>query len=304
MLNPSVIAVPELMPWDPPGEVALTGFVAGRAPALHADAPIGLYDSGVGGLTVLAAIARRLPDERFVYIADQAHVPYGGRPLSEIRRFAGSLARYLFDRDCKMAVMACNVSSATALDDVEGVVGPDHVLGVIHPGSRAAAQATKTGAIGVLATAGTVASGAYPRAVAALDGALAVHQVACPRFVPLVEAEETESADAEDAARAYLGPLIEAGVDTVVLGCTHYPFLLPALRRVAPHLTFVDPAEETADEVVRRLTATGRVCPPPHPPGPPRHLLLTTGSPAAFAAQLDRFAPGSSAAVARLPWRS
>lgn len=298
MLNSSVIAVSSSAPSLAPGVVRMTGFTPGHPPAIHEEAPIGLYDSGVGGLTVLAAIARRLPNERFVYIADQAHVPYGGRPLGEIRTFAGSLARYLFDRGCKMAVMACNISSATALEDVEAGVGPEHVLGVIHPGARAAVARTRAGRIGVLATAGTVASGAYPRSVATLDAGLEVHQVACPRFVPLVEAGETETPDAEDAAATYLAPLRAAGVDTVILGCTHYPFLLPTLRTVAPELAFVDPAEATAAAVEDHLVRAGRV----RGPHPGHHELLTTGAADTFATQLSSFMPGVEGEIAHLPW--
>lgn len=280
-------------------------FRVGRAPETAATAPIGLYDSGVGGLTVLAAIARRLPHERFVYIADQAHVPYGGRPLSQIRDFACGLARYLFDRGCKAAVMACNVSSATALDDVEGAVGPTHALGVIRPGAEAARAATRNGRIGILATAGTVASEAYPQALAQLDPALAVTQSACPRFVPLVEAQTTAAPEAFEAARAYLAPLLEAGADTVVLGCTHYPFLLDTLRAVAPTITFVDPAEETAAALEATLVEHARVhpaAPAPAAAASQAHLLYTTGDADAFAEQLTRFAPDLAADVRRLPW--
>lgn len=285
------------------GVIAREGFGPGHAPAVHEQAPIGLYDSGVGGLTVLAAIARHLPHERFIYIADQAHVPYGGRALSEIQSFAGSLARYLFDHGCKAAVMACNISTATTLDLVEDQVGPEHVLGVIHPGAQAAAEVTQTQRIGVLATAGTVASGAYPAAVRAIDSGLQVHQVACPRFVPLVEAQRSDSPDAHDAAASYLQPLIEAGVDTVILGCTHYPFLLRTLAAVAPAgMRFVDPAEQTARTLKATLQRTGRVRPAPLPGRTMPHQLLTTGHADVFARQLRDLMPEIEGQVARLPW--
>lgn len=297
-----MIALAELPVWAPPGHVSLTGFVPGSTPAVNPDAPIGLYDSGVGGLTVLQAIAAYLPSERFIYIADQAHVPYGGRDLNEIRTFAGSLARYLFDRGCKMSVMACNISSATALDGLEVKVGAEHVLGVIRPGAEAAARVTGSGKVGILATAGTVASNAYVRALAGLDAAIEVHQVACPRFVPLVEAQRVDSDDALDAARTYLAPLLAAGVDTVVLGCTHYPFLLPALKSVAPaHVRFIDPAEETALTLRAVLQAHKRVR---NSPQAPQHQLLTTGDPHAFRSQLSLMLPNIQGEVAALPWRS
>lgn len=296
-------ALCETRPWAPPGQIRLEGFSLGHAPAVHDDAPIGLYDSGVGGLTVLAAIARHLPAERFIYIADQAHVPYGGRPLAEVRTFAGSLARYLFDRGCKAAVMACNISSATALDEVEAHVGPEHILGVIHPGARAAAEVTRSKRVGVLATAGTVASGAYPRAIEVIDTGLAVHQMACPKFVPLVEAGRSDSPEAHEAALTYLEPLLHAGVDTVILGCTHYPFLLPTLRRIAPaHVQFVDPAEETALTLKRVLQKTGRVRSGHADTRPGHHQLLTTGDPSIFTKQLAALTPSIQGEVAQLPW--
>ncbi len=297
----TMIALAEMPVWGPPGQLSSTGFIPGIPPAVSPDAPIGLYDSGVGGLTVLQSIAAYLPSERFIYIADQAHVPYGGRDLTQIRSFAGSLARYLFDRGCKMAVMACNISSATALDGLEAELGGEHVLGVIRPGAEAAARVSQIGKVGVLATAGTVASEAYVRALKNLDPAIDVHQVACPRFVPLVEAQQTHTEDAFDAARSYLAPLVAAGVDTVVLGCTHYPFLLSTLEAVAPeHLRFIDPAQETALTLRSVLQANQRVRTSPHAP---RHQLLTTGDALAFKDQLCRMLPDIQGDVAALPWR-
>jgi glutamate racemase len=294
-----MLAVPTYGPGPEVGVITHGGFMAGAPPARSAHAPIGLFDSGVGGLTVAAAIARRMPEERFIYVADQHHVPYGGRPLDEIRSFAGSLSRYMFERGAKLVVMACNVSSATALAEVQAGVGEAHALGVILPGARAAVAATRTGNIGVLATAGTVASGAYVAAAGVLDPAVTVHQVACPAFVPLVESGRAESPEAHDAARGYLAPLVAAGVDTVILGCTHYPFLLPTLRRVAhANLTFVDPAEETARVVEDTLRRGGRA----HAGARAPHQLLTTLDPTLFAEQLARLTPELVGEVARVPW--
>lgn len=305
-----MIAVPSL--WSSPdvGVIPRGGFGHGLLPTRSSEAPIGLFDSGVGGLTVAAAIQRRIPEERFIYVADQAHVPYGGRPLDEIRGFAGSLSRYMFERGAKLVVMACNVSSATALAEVQAGVGDEHALGVIRPGAAAAAAVSRSRRVGVLATAGTVASGAYVTATEALDQDLTVHQVACPAFVPLVESGRTESDEAHEAARAYLAPLLAAGVDTVILGCTHYPFLLPTLRRVAPEgVTFVDPAEETARVVEDTLRRAGRArAPGPHDlasgarGGHGAHQLLTTQDPALFAEQVARLTPDVEGKVARVPW--
>lgn len=254
------------------------------------EAPIGVFDSGLGGLTVVRRLREELPRESILYVADQAHVPYGGRELSEVRGFACSISEALLGADCKAVVMACNISSATALP----VVRLDHpgtpVVGVISPGAQAAATHSHSGRIGVLATEGTVRTGAYTRALKAVDLEFQVVEVPCPLFVPLVESGEFDTPAAFDAARAYLDPLLRAGVDCVILGCTHYPFLLPALKAIAPALPFIDPAEETAREVGRLVAATDRAA--PASAHAPRTRLLTTGDASAFEAQLDRFPLG------------
>ena len=271
------------------------------APLAGPEGPIGLFDSGVGGLTVLAALSRRLPAERALYIADQAHVPYGGRPLHEIRGFAGSLSDHLFEQGAKAVVMACNISSATAQPAVAAAYGEGRVFGMIGPGAKAALEVTRRGVIGVLATQGTVNSGAYGQTLAALAPEARSVEVPCPRFVPLVEAGDTDGDDALAAARAYLAPILEAGADTVILGCTHYPFLLATLERAAEgRVRFVDPAEAVAETVARALEAGGLLAPPPPAPD---HALFTTASPPQLAAQLGRFAPGLRAQVAGLVWR-
>ncbi len=263
-------------------------------PSSDPNAPIALFDSGVGGLGVLSALHRRAPDEPLLYIADQAHVPYGGRPLPEIRSFATGLTGFCFSAGAKLVVMACNVSSATYGDEAAARYG-DRVLGVVEPGARAAVQASRRGRIGVLATAGTVATEAYPVAVERLEPAAQVTQVACPRFVPLVEAGAFDGPDTETAVREALAPLAAAEVDTVVLGCTHYPYLLPVLARLAPHLTFVDPAEATADEALLRLGGL-------RASGPAHHRLCTTGDPDRFAAQAAALLGPLSAPIEALAW--
>ncbi|MEQ9501441.1 MAG: glutamate racemase [Deltaproteobacteria bacterium] len=258
--------------------------------------PIGMFDSGVGGLTVLGRIAAQLPDEPIFYIADQAHVPYGGRPLSEIRELATNLSNTLFDHGCKALVMACNISSATTLESVASAYPKRPVLGMIDPGAAAAAVATDNGRIGVLATAGTVASRAYPETFARMDCTLHVAQVACPQFVPLVERGATDGPEAEAACRLYLAPLLAERVDTIVLGCTHYPYLLPMLQRCAPGVKFIDPAvyvtRQLATQLGRRGTrATG-------PRGP--HRLFTTGDVSRFSEQLSTMLPDVDYVAAHL----
>jgi glutamate racemase len=247
--------------------------------------PIGLFDSGVGGLSVLTRLREALPLEHFLYVADQAHVPYGERPLDEIRGFASAITDHLFARGAKIVVMACNISSATALDGARERHGEGRVLGVIAPGVESAIRNTRSNAIGVLATTGTVRSGAYSKAIAARAPAIRVTEIACPLFVPLVEAEQDGSAEALDAAERAMAPLLDRGVDTVILGCTHYPFLLPALERAAEgRVRFIDPAEATAAlvrDAVERLSIGANER---HP-----DRLMTTGDPPTFVRQASRF---------------
>ncbi|MEM7674896.1 MAG: glutamate racemase [Myxococcota bacterium] len=263
--------------------------------------PIGMFDSGVGGLTVVAALARRRPQERVVYVADQGHVPYGGRPLDQIQRFARGITSMLAQEGVKAIVMACNISSATTWREQADLYGHHRVFGMIDPGARRAVAASKTGCIGVLATAGTVASGAYTNAIRSLNAGAKVVEVPCPKFVPLVEGQRTETAAAQDAARAYLAPIERAGCDVVVLGCTHYPYLLPALTHEArAPLIFIDPAEAVIEDLSdaldrNALTATENT---------DHHRLLTTGDPHKFAAQVPRFLPGNGSPVHGIQWHA
>ncbi len=272
--------------------------------ALGPEAPIGVFDSGVGGLTVARRVLDLLPNERIVYVADQAHVPYGGRDLDEVRQFASGISAALFAHGCKAVVMACNISSAVALTSVLALHPESVVLGVIAPGACRAARATKTGRIGVLATAGTVQSGAYSRALHSLEPALTVVEVPCPEFVPLVEAGEEASQAALNAAERYLAPIRAIDADTVILGCTHYPFLLDALRTVWERPSYVDPAEQTSQELAERLASASLLAPSPGD-SPTRHLLTTTGDPAAFRRHLARFLPAAipTADMRGVVWR-
>ena len=186
---------------------------------------IGVFDSGVGGLTVVRRIWEILPDEPVLFIADQAHVPYGGRPLEEVAGFAcGICSALINDAGARAVVMACNISTATALETVQSMNPNFSVLGVIAPGANAALKCSTTSSIGVLATQGTVSTGAYTRTIKSLCKLAQVTEVPCPEFVPLIESERTNSPEAFDAARRYLAPIISAGADVVILGCTHYPF--------------------------------------------------------------------------------
>lgn len=214
---------------------------------------IGVRDSGVGGLTVARRIKEALPHARLLYFADTIHVPYGGREPDEVRHFALSIADFLVEEGAHLVVFACNTSSAVALESARETLSVP-VVGTIEPGARAANAQTVNNRIGVLATQTTVESAVYTQHIEALNSRNGVLEIACPRFVPLVESEQTESDAALEAAREYLRPLVDFGADTIVLGCTHYPLLMPVLQRAArelgaPHLYFVDPAQAVADDV-------------------------------------------------------
>jgi glutamate racemase len=269
-------------------------------PSDDPSAPIGLFDSGVGGLTVLSRIQKRLPNERFRYVADQVHVPYGDRPLAQIEELATALTEHLFESGAKAVVMACNISSATALEAARRRFGASRVLGVIEPGVRSALAVSDRRRIGVLCTSGTAKTRAYSQAIARLDSRAIVVEVACPRFVPLVEANQTESEQAFAAARCYLEPLIDARVDTVILGCTHYPFLLPALERAAEgRINFVDPSEATADQLAAMLGSSDLLAVGPRS----EDTLTTTGDSSAFATQAARFLHNGMRRVHSIQWR-
>ena len=219
--------------------------------------PIGVFDSGIGGLTVVRELQRQLPHESLIYFGDTARVPYGNKSPETVRRYAREILDFLLGRDVKMVVVACNTASAHALEELQRV-SPVPVEGVIGPGSRAAVAATRGGTIGVIGTAGTMKSGAYERAIRALSPDARVVQKACPLFVPLVEEGWLSNPASRLVAHEYLDPLHEEGIDTMVLGCTHYPLLKPLLAEVVgKNVTLIDSAEQTAAAVARELSESG-----------------------------------------------
>jgi len=252
---------------------------------------IGVFDSGFGGLTVLRELRRALPAERMVYLGDVARLPYGPRSQDEVRLFAHEIARFLLARhDVKALVVACNTASAAAPELFAGAYDVP-VIGVIKPGAHAAVAASRNGRIGVFATQGTVDSGAYTRAVHALAPDALVLAQACPLFVPMVEAGETAGPRVARAIRDYLAPLAAGGVDTLILGCTHYPLLRPAIEAVVDgRLAVVDSAHTTAAEAAALLDYLGLYAPaePVEPDIDATHTLYTTGSPADFRALATR----------------
>jgi len=219
--------------------------------------PIGVFDSGIGGLTVLHECLVTLPHEDFVYLGDGARLPYGPRHLDEIRRFALEIGGYLEREGVKIVLVACNAATAAALPDLQrGLSVP--VVGVIAPEAHAAVLATRNRRTGLLATQATVSSGRYADLVHALDAGVEVYSVACPKLVPLIEGDDPFGEDTVAAVREYAEPLKAAGVDTVILGCTHYPLVRPILQRVfGRSVTLVFSAEETAREVAETLARKG-----------------------------------------------
>lgn len=224
------------------------------------DAPIGIFDSGFGGLTVARAVIDLLPSEDVVYIGDTGRYPYGPRPLDQVRRFSRQITEKLIsDHGVKIVVVACNTAAAAGLDGLTGPAGIP-VLSVVEPGVRAALKATTTGRIGVIGTVGTISSGAYQRAVAQIDssGAAQLTCAACPGFVEFVERGELDSDQVYVLAERLLAPIRDAKVDALLLGCTHYPFLARTISDVVGRdVVLVSSADETAFELRSRLSTTG-----------------------------------------------
>jgi len=218
-------------------------------------APIGIFDSGVGGLTVLREIYRQLPNESVLYFGDTARLPYGSRSPEEILHFVRQILTWMAEQGVKMVMMACNTSSALALDPVQGEF-PFPVLGLIRPGAQAAALQGRR--IGVIATQATVTSQAYTNGIREIDPTRQVWEVGCPKFVPLVEQNQIRTPQAQRTAATYLQPLIAANIDTLVYGCTHYPHLAPVLQTILPStVRYVDPAISMVAAAAQELDALG-----------------------------------------------
>lgn len=223
----------------------------------NAGAAIGVFDSGVGGLTVLRQMMELLPHEHLIYLGDTARYPYGSKSAEVVRRYSLENTEFLVDKGIKMLVVACNSAAAVALGLLaERFALP--VVGVIEPGARQAARQTRNRKVGIIGTEATIASGAYTRALRQFDDTLEIYTRACPLFVPLAEEGWTDNAVAREAAGAYLTSLKRSGIDTLVLGCTHYPLLAPAIGAVmGPKVTLVDSAHTTAVAVRDTLVRYG-----------------------------------------------
>jgi glutamate racemase len=248
--------------------------------------PIGVFDSGMGGLTVLHECLVTLPHEDFVYLGDHARLPYGPRPLPEIRRFALEIGSFLEARDVKLVLVACNAATSAALPELQSTLAVP-VVGVIAPEAHAAVQATRNRRIGLLATKATVEARRYEELVRTLDAGTRMTAVACPRLVPLIEGEDPFGKATTDAVREYAAPLKESDVDTVILGCTHYPLIRPIFQRVfGRSVTLVFSADETAREVAETLARKGIENDSSREGS---YRFLTTGTPAQFREMGARF---------------
>lgn len=249
--------------------------------------PIGVFDSGIGGLTVAAEIMRQLPAERIVYFGDTARLPYGPKSRETVTQFSIQNTDFLLRQGVKMVVVACNTASSVALDALTKR-NEVPIVGVIQPGALAAVSATRVGRIGVIGTEGTIASHAYEREIHRLDRDVVVVERSCPLFVPLAEEGWTDREVTLVIAHEYLTPLRDVGVDAVVLGCTHYPILKNTIARVfGPGVKLIDSAEETAREVAERLSSLGIA----RAAGgdPPEHEFFVSDVPHRFKEQAERF---------------
>lgn len=253
-------------------------------PQQRQQSPIGVFDSGVGGLSILRELYHHLPHENFLYVADQAHVPYGIRPLVEIQQFSEAISRFLLAQDAKLIVVACNTASAAALTELRQTF-PGVLFVGMEPAVKPAAQQTRSGRVGVLATASTFASERYADLMARFASSVIVLEDPCLGLVDLIEAGQIDTPTTEQLLNAIIRPMLASGVDTLVLGCTHYPFVIPLLKRLSgPTITIIDPAPAIARQTERLLrqqnwlnsgSITGWI------------RVWTTGSAATFSRQVE-----------------
>ena len=232
---------------------------------LKKDAPIGVFDSGVGGLTVVREIMRQIPNEKIIYFGDTARVPYGSKSRATVTRFSEQIVRFLRTFQVKTIVVACNTASAYAMEKLEQDTDIP-MIGVVKPGAKMAAEMTRNGKVGVIATEATIGSGIYTEYIQNLNKNVTVYGKACPLFVPLVEEGLWEDPVTDEIARRYLTELIDIDIDTLILGCTHYPLIRSTLRKImGESVTLVNPAYETARELKEMLGKLDLLC--TEPPG-------------------------------------
>lgn len=254
--------------------------------------PIGIFDSGVGGLTVVSEIIKELPQENLIYFGDTMRLPYGPRNLSQVRNFVFEIIEYLQTQEVKLIIVACNTATAAGLAEAQGYFSLP-IVGVIEPGARGAVQATRNRKIGVIGTRGTILSNAYSEAIRTFDAGVTVYSAACPKFVEIVEQGIISDANFLSPkiyllAKSYLTPLLHAGIDTLILGCTHYPLLRELLHRLCgEEVVLISSAEETALEVKAILERKGQLR--KKDSSPPSYRFVTTGDVGQFMALGSRF---------------
>ncbi|MGB7094121.1 MAG: glutamate racemase [Anaerolineales bacterium] len=263
-----------------------------------ASGPIGIFDSGVGGLSVLAALQKLLSNENVIYLADQAHVPYGSRSLSQVRAFSEGITRYFLTQDTKLIVVACNTASAAALHYLRQAFPGIPFVGM-EPAVKPAAESTRSGVVGVLATPATFQGELYASVIERFATGVRVLQDTCPGLVMEIDAGSLDTPKVHSILEAALKPMLVEGIDTVVLGCTHFPFVIPMIKDiVGPEVRVIDPSLAIARQVERLLVANNLRSDDPNP-GQVRYL--TTGDPARLAGLLPRLI-GSPAEVSNLNW--
>ncbi|WP_429939825.1 MULTISPECIES: glutamate racemase [unclassified Enterococcus] len=242
--------------------------------------PIGFIDSGVGGLTVVKEALKQLPNENILYLGDTARCPYGPRPAEQVIQYTWEMTNFLIEKGIKMLVIACNTATSVALEEIKKNVNIP-VVGVIMPGTRAAVKATKNNRVGVIGTAGTVKSGAYENFLKEKAPELVVDSLACPKFAPLVESNQAHSSVAKKVVAETLAPLLKQNLDTLILGCTHYPLLRPIIKNVmGENVTLIDSGAETVGEVSMLLDYFEIANTPKN--STKSRMFYTTGSPKMF----------------------
>ncbi|HEX9012483.1 MAG TPA: glutamate racemase, partial [Anaerolineaceae bacterium] len=262
-------------------------------------APIGIFDSGVGGLSVLREIRRQIPTHPVIYLADQAHVPYGPRSLDQVRGFAGGITRFLLALGAREIVVACNTASAAALHGLRQLYPQVPFVGM-EPAVKPASQTTRSGVVGILATPATFQGQLYASVIDRFARGVKVLESTCPGLVEEIEAGHLDGPETRRILTAALQPMLEQGVDRIVLGCTHYPFVIPLIQAiVGPRVQVIDPAPAVARQAGRVLETAGLLV-SASPPGPVR--IFTTGDPTALSRLLPRLL-GEAARVEQVSWR-
>lgn len=263
------------------------------------DHPIGVFDSGIGGLSVLRSIRELMPDEDLIYFGDQAHVPYGPRSMEQIQKYSEGITRFLLKHDSKIIVVACNTASAAALKYLR-VTFPEISFVGMEPAVKPAAEKTQTGRVGVLATPATFQGALYASVVERFGAGVELFQHTCPGLVNQIEAGELDSPKTRAILEDALLPMLEKNIDTVVLGCTHYPFVIPLIRQVAGgNVRVIDPAPSVARQVKRLLEAEGMMNQAGHGAG---IRFFTSGASAAMKSLLPLLL-GADGEVVSMPWK-